>query len=116
FSAGAYQSLVKRAERFLSLSLSQGLQIRETRAEKLLQFDDAVIRIVDALKQKGFVSPYLKYFIVSRLNFLRFKKGDVEFDPTLEKLIQSATKFDAEKVKKEDITRVGGPAEVVEEG
>jgi ParB family chromosome partitioning protein len=115
FSAGAYQSIVKRVEKFLNKSLVEGLKVREARADKLLQFDDAVIRIVDSLKQKGFVSPYLKYFVVSRLNFLRFKKGDAEFDPTLDKLIQSATKFDSEKVRKEDINRMGGPAEAVEE-
>ena len=37
-----------------------------------------------ALKARGLQSPYLKNFVVARINFLRFKKeGPVEFEPTV---------------------------------
>jgi ParB family chromosome partitioning protein len=112
FSAGAYHPFVKRAERFLELPMAEALKIREARADKLLELDDAVVRVVTALKDKGFQSPYLKNFVVARINFLRFKKDDspVEFDPTVAKMLASVQKFNVDKVNKDDITRMGGGA------
>jgi ParB family chromosome partitioning protein len=69
------------------------------------------------LKAKGMVSPYLKNFVVARLNFLRFKKGGTaEFDPTIAKMIEMARRFNLENVKREDLARMGGaPAEPEED-
>jgi ParB family chromosome partitioning protein len=110
FSAGAYNPFVKRAERFLDLPMAEALKVREARADKLLELDDAVTRVVTALKDKGMQSPYLRNFVVARINFLRFKKDDspVEFDATVAKMLASAQKFNVEKVNKDDITRMGG--------
>ncbi len=110
FSAGAYHSFVKRAERFLDLPMAEALKVREARADKLLELDDAVTRVITALKDKGMQSPYLRNFVVARINFLRFKKDDnpVEFDPTVARLLASAQKFNVDKVNKDDITRMGG--------
>ena len=44
--------------------------MREARADRLLALDDAVAGVVDALKARGFVSQYLKYYVVARVNFL----------------------------------------------
>ncbi|WP_224249455.1 ParB/RepB/Spo0J family partition protein [Hyalangium gracile] len=112
FAAGAYNPFVKRAERFLDLPMAEALKVRQARADKLLELDDAVTRVVTTLKDKGFQSPYLKNFVVARINFLRFKKDDspVEFDPTVSKMIASAQKFNVDKVNKDDITRMGGGA------
>jgi ParB family transcriptional regulator, chromosome partitioning protein len=117
FSAGAYHPFVKRAERFLELPMAEALKLREARADKLLELDDAVTRVVTALKDKGFQSPYLKNFVVARINFLRFKKDDspVEFDATVAKMLASAQKFNVDKVNKDDITRMGGGAAPDEE-
>jgi ParB family transcriptional regulator, chromosome partitioning protein len=113
FSGGAYHPIVKRLEQFLDLSLEKGLAIREERAAKLLELDDAVIEIVNRLKAKGLVSPYLKNFVVARINFLRFKReGTAEFDPTIAKMLQMGRKFNVDNVNKEDVARMGGaPAE-----
>ncbi len=116
YSGGAYHPVVKRIDFFLDEPLEPALRIREARAQKLLQLDDEVARIVDGLKQRGLTSPYLKNFVVARLNFLRFKKGTAEFDPTIDKMIEMAKAFELEKVKKEDLAKMGGaPAEPAEE-
>src|SRR5579871_3910496 len=117
YSAGAYNPIVKRLEAFLDGPLEKSLKVREARADKLLQFDDEVVQVVDALKARGLVSPYLKNFVVARLNFLRFKKGGTfDFDETIDKMREGAKKFDSAKVNKEDLSRMGGaPAEAVEE-
>ena len=113
YSGGAYHPIVKRLEEFLDLPLDEALAIREERATKLLQLDDAVIEIVNRLKAKGLVSPYLKNFVVARINFLRFKReGSAEFDATISKMLQMARKFNVDNVKREDVARMGGsPAE-----
>ncbi len=57
----------------------------------------------------------MKNFVVARLNYLRFVKGDMPpFDVALDKLLSSAKKFDVEKVKREDIARAAGPADDAE--
>ncbi len=111
FSGGAYQSILKRIDEFLSVKLSQALEIRRERAAQLLALDEAVNAAVAALKTRGFQSPYLKAFVVGRINYLRFKKGKAEFDETIAKLIAAAQKFDAGKVKPGQITASGGAPE-----
>ncbi len=111
FSGGAYQPILKRIDEFLGVKLSKALEVRRERAQQLLTLDEAVNAAVAALKAHGFQSPYLKAFVVGRINYLRFKKGKAEFDETIAKLITAAQKFDAAKVKPGQITASGGPPE-----
>jgi ParB family chromosome partitioning protein len=117
YSAGAYSPVVKRLEGFLDQPLEEGLKVREARADKLLAFDDAVVGVVNQLKEKGLQSPYLKNFVVARVNFLRFKPGaTAPFDETIDKMMASVAKIDPGSVKKEDLARMGGaPAEAADE-
>jgi ParB family chromosome partitioning protein len=109
-SGGAYNPFIKRAESFLDLPMAEALRVREARADKLLELDDAVATVVEGLKARGLQSPYLKNFVVARINFLRFKKeGPVEFEPTVARMISSAKKFNLDKVNREDIGRMSGP-------
>ena len=116
YSAGAYNPVVRRVEAFLDMSLKDALPLREARADRLLELDDAVVAVVAQLKEKGFESAYLKNFVVARLNPLRFQKGAVgDFDDVVGKMTESAKKFDVAAVKKEDMARMGGaPAELEE--
>src|SRR6185295_2765556 len=74
FSGGAYQSLLRRAESFLDAPLGKALATRKKRSERLLALDEAIVGVVEQLKARGFQSPYLKAFVVARLNPLRWKK------------------------------------------
>jgi ParB family chromosome partitioning protein len=110
FAAGAYHPFIKRVESFLGLPMAEALRVREARADRLLELDDAVATVVSALKERGLQSPYLKNFVVARINFLRFKKeGTAEFDPTVTRMISSARRFNLEKVNREDLGRMSGP-------
>ena len=70
-------------------------------------------RAVEALKAKGLTSPYLKAFVVARLNPLRFRKGaTMSADDALEAMTTAAQRFDADKVKMGDLAAAPpGPAE-----
>jgi ParB family transcriptional regulator, chromosome partitioning protein len=117
YSAGAYQPIVKRVDVFFDEPLTEALAIREARATRLLELDDQVIRIVAGLKERGLSSPYLKNYVVARLNFLRFKRdATAELDPTLDKMLAQAARFDVGAVKREDLAKMGGaPTEPDEE-
>ena len=109
FSGGAYQSILRRVDAFLDETMSKALKERERRGKKILKLDDAVTAAVDKLKAKGLTSPYLKPFVVARVNYTRFSKAtSFDFDETLDKIIGSAQKFNIERVKQEDVARVGG--------
>ena len=112
-SGGAYHPVLKRVETFLQSPLPEALQVRSQRADRLLQLDDKVAEAVAALKQRGFTSPYLKAFVVARINPLRFRRGAVmSADAALEAMAEAIQRFDPGKVKVGDLASAPpGPAE-----
>jgi ParB family chromosome partitioning protein len=112
FSGGAYHPVVKRVDAFLTARLEKALATRAQRAESLLALDDAVNAAVEALKERGFQSPYLRAFVVARINPLRFKRGATgEFAEVIGKMQQAAARFDASKIRADEVTRASGPPE-----
>ena len=111
-SGGAYHSLLRRIDDFSERPVPNALEERESRAAKLLEIDDRVAAIVDRLKARGLTSPYLKPFVVARLNPIRFSKAtSFDFDEVLGRMLAAANKFNVEKIKPEDVARTGGAAE-----
>lgn len=115
-SGGAYHSLLRRIDDFLDERLPAALRERERRAGRVLAIDDQVGRIVDRLKKKGLTSPYLRPFVVARINPIRFSTStEFDFDDVLDRMEKSGAKFNVDKIKQEDVVRVGGaPAEAEE--
>jgi ParB family chromosome partitioning protein len=113
-SGGAYHPVLRRIDDFLDETMAKALKERERRAAKVLKLDDAVTKVVNALKARGLTSPYLKPFVVARVNPIRFSKStEFDFDEVMDKMIAAAGKFNVERVKQEDVAKVGGapPAE-----
>ena len=112
FAGGTYHPVLKRVEGFLAQPLSKAMAVRGDRAAKLLKLDEAVGEAVQALKARGLESPYLKAFVVARINPLRFQRGaKAEFDATVDKMLAAALKFDVGKIKADQLASAGGPAE-----
>src|SRR5512132_1678846 len=108
-SGGAYQSILRRVDAFLDEPIAKALKERERRGKKILKLDDAVSAAVEKLKAKGLTSPYLKPFVVSRVNFTRFSKDtSFDYDDTLDKIIASAQKFNVDRVNQQDVAKAGG--------
>ena len=109
FSGGAYHPVLKRCDRFLGSKLPNALATRRERAEKLLELNETVNEAVKLLKERGFQSPYLKAFVVARINPLRFqRKPTADFDETIDKMLGSARRFDPARVKVDQVARTGG--------
>lgn len=110
FSGSAYHSVLRRCDRFLRRSLPDALMERRLRADKLLELNELVNEAVASLKAKGMTSPYLKAFVVARINPLRFsRKRSADFDETIDRMLGAARRFDAGKIRSDQIARTGGP-------
>ena len=108
-SGGAYQPILRRVDRFLDDPMARAIEERGRRGRRILKLDDAVSAAVEQLKARGLTSPYLKPFVVARVNFTRFSKAtSFDFDEALDKIIASAAKFNVDRVKQEDVAKVGG--------
>lgn len=111
FSGGAYHSVLKRVEEFLAQPFQDAMPTRQQRANTLLALDDVIIRQVEALKANGLTSPYLKSFVVARVNPLRFRSKDaapLSFDETLDRMAQAAEKLNPDTIKLADLAKSGG--------
>ena len=109
FSGGAYHPVLKRCDKFLASKLPNALITRRERAEKLLLLNERVNEAVAQMKGRGLESPYLKAFVVARINPLRFqRKPTADFDETIDKMLGSAARFDASRVRADQVARSGG--------
>jgi ParB family chromosome partitioning protein len=109
FAGGAYNPIVRRLEKFSEESLSRAFKEHEKHADMLMDLDERVAAVVAKLKARGFVSPYLRAFVVARINPLRWMQGE---PPPLEEVLKTmrerAGKFNTDKVKQEDLAGAGG--------
>jgi len=109
FAGGAYAPILRRLETFSGDSLRKALHAHEKNAEKVFELDELVSQAVAKLKARGLMSPYLRTFVVARINPLRWIQGD---PPPLEEVLKTmrerAAKFNVEKIKQEDLAGVGG--------
>lgn len=111
FSGGAYHPVLKRVEEFLKKPMRKAIDERCERARTVLALDDMIVKQVEALKAKGLTSPYLKSFVVARVNPVRFRPKDapsLSFDEALTRMMQAAQKFNPDKVRMDDLAKSGG--------
>ncbi len=117
FSGGAYHPVLRRVDEFLKKPMRVAIELRRERAKTLLELDDRIVKLVEALKAKGLTSPYLKSFVVARVNPIRFRPKDaapLSFGDAFDRMGTSTAKFNIEKIKMEDIARSGGASDAAE--
>jgi ParB family transcriptional regulator, chromosome partitioning protein len=117
FAGGAYRPFLKKVDRFSDQTLPASLKKRAGYAARLVQIDAEVDRIIEGLKKKGFRSPYLRTYVVARINPVRFhraKKGDtkpaMEAAAALTRMAAAARKFDLGSVRPGDLALVAAVA------
>jgi ParB family transcriptional regulator, chromosome partitioning protein len=109
-SGAVYRSVLRRIDEFLDKPLTKAVAERERRAGVVLAIDDRVTTIVDKLKARGLTSPYLRPFVVARINPIRFSKAtSFDFDEVLQRMSAAAAKFNIDRVKPEEVTKAAGP-------
>jgi ParB family chromosome partitioning protein len=101
--------VLRRIDDFLDDPLPKAVRERERRAAKVLKLDDAVANVVAALKDRGLTSPYLRAFVIARVNPIRFSKAtEFDFDDVVDKMIATTNRFKVDRVRQEDVAKIGG--------
>ena len=109
FAGGAYASILRKLEKFSEEPLRKAIHAHEKRAEDVFKLDELVTAAVAKLKARGLVSPYLRTFVVARINPLRWIQGDLPpLEDVLKTMRERAAKFNVDKVKQEDLATAGG--------
>jgi ParB family transcriptional regulator, chromosome partitioning protein len=113
FAGGAYSSFLKKVDRFSDRTLAASLREREGYAARLLQIDAQTKRLIENLQERGFKSPYLRNYVVARINPVRFhkaKKGDTKppmpIAQALTRMAAAAKGFKVESVSNKDLAWV----------
>ena len=113
FAGGAYSAFLKKVDRFSDRTLAVSLRERQDSASRLIEIDAQVKRIIASLQAKGFKSPYLRNYVVARINPVRFhkaKKGDTKppmpLAQALTRMAAAAKGFKLESVKNSDLAWV----------
>jgi ParB family chromosome partitioning protein len=110
FGGGAYQPILRRLETFSDEPLRFAIKDHERHASMVLDLEDKVAAAVKKLKERGLVSPYLRSFVVARINPLRWIKGDPPpLEDVLKTMRERATKFNVEKIRPQDLAGAAGP-------
>jgi len=117
FAGGAYAPCLRKLDRFAAKPLAKSLVERAGWASRLLEIDKRVKEIVAGLQERGFRSPYLRTYVVARINPVRFhklKKGDtkppMELPAALTRMAAAARKFDVSSVRERDLALVAAVA------
>ena len=113
FAGGAYSPFLKKVDRFANSTLRVSLARREGYAARLMAIEVQVKKIIEGLQQRGFKSPYLRSYVVARINPVRFhraKRGDdtplMSLPAALTRMAAAAKKFDINGVRQSDLALV----------
>jgi len=117
FAGAAFSPVLKKVDRFSTKTLAASLKEREGYAARLEEINAEVGRIIEGLQARGFKSPYLRTYVVARINPVRFhraKKGETKpampIASALTRMAASAKKFDVGTVKQSDLALVAAVA------
>jgi ParB family chromosome partitioning protein len=113
FAGGAYSAFLKKVDRFSDRTLVASLRQREDYAARLLEIDARVKTVIATLQERGFKSPYLRNYVVARINPVRFhklKKGDskppMPIAQALTRMAAAARNFNFGSVSNSDLAWV----------
>ncbi len=117
FAGGAYGGFLKKVDRFTDRTLAVSLREREGYASRLAEIDTHVRKVVKGLEARGFKSPYLRTFVVARINPVRWhrakpgdKKPPMPIAAALTRMAAAAKNFDLGKVRQGDLALVAAVA------
>jgi ParB family chromosome partitioning protein len=109
FAGGAYAPILRKLKTFSAEPIRRVLKEHEKHADEVFKLDELITAAVDKLKARGLTSPYLRTFVVSRINPLPWIKGDLPpLEEVLKTLRERAAKFNTERIKQEDLAKMGG--------
>lgn len=120
FAGGAYSAFLKKVDRFSERTLAASLRERQGFADRLIAIDVQVNKLIAALQARGFRSPYLRNYVVARINPVRFHKAvrvgkgaaakppppPLALAPALTRMMAAARTFKVESVSSAELAWV----------
>jgi ParB family transcriptional regulator, chromosome partitioning protein len=118
FSGSAYLPLLRKVDRFGATPLGASLRGREGAAARIAEIDARVSAIVERLRARGFRSPYLRTFVVARVNPVRWIKVGSTADgkppmalgAALTRMARGIRQFDVDAVKPNELAMIAAVA------
>ncbi len=113
FAGGAYHPVLRRLETFTDAPIESAIEAREKLAQRVLEVEANVAVVIGKLRERGLTSPYLRSFVVARINPLRWLQGELpSATSVLTTMRDRAARFNVDKVRQEDLAKaVGVPDE-----
>ncbi len=106
-SGSVYAPVLRRVDTFSKARLPDAYEERLQRAAVVENADTLLTQVVSRLKKRGIAHPYVKNFVMARVNPLsRARKTVPSFAQVWDKIQTGLEKFDVDKVRGEDIARV----------
>jgi ParB family chromosome partitioning protein len=110
--------MLRKVDRFSSGSLAASLRGREGYAARIAAIDQRVAQIVGRLQARGFRSPYLRAFVVARVNPVRWvrpkKAGSdspaMALGEVLTRMSRGIQSFDVDSVKPSELAMLAAVA------
>ena len=117
FGGGAYSPFLKKVDRFAERTQPASLRERAGWASRIEAIEAQVKRIVAELERRGFKSPYLRTYVVARINPVRFhkaKRGETKpampIGEALTRMAAAARKLDLDRVRPGELALVAAVA------
>jgi ParB family chromosome partitioning protein len=108
FGGGVYHPILRRLEEFTEEPLRVAIKDHEKRAGMVLDLDEKVAATVKKLKERGLVSPYLRAFVVARINPLRWIQEPPPLEELLKTMRERVAKFNVDRIKPQDLAGAAG--------
>lgn len=108
-AGSAYEGLLKKCDGFIDKPMKDAFEIRQARAERVLEAAKAVKAVEDALKSKGAWHSMVRYQIISFANPTKRARKPSDFDKTFDKFIAKLNELaeHPEKVLREKVSEDG---------
>jgi ParB family chromosome partitioning protein len=113
FAGSAYHPMLRRVDAFSSKTLRRSLPEREGYAARLMEIDAIVRGIIDELQSRGFRSPYLRNYVVARINPVRpvgrgraAQAPSMSLSAALTRAMRAARSFEPGSVRERDLALV----------
>ena len=117
FAGGAYSSFLNKVDRFTTSLLATSLRRRQDFASRVIEIEGEVKRIIESLQDRGFKSPYLRTYVVARINPVRFHrttkpggKPPMTMAAALTRMTAAARNFDPTSVRPDQLALVAAVA------
>jgi ParB family transcriptional regulator, chromosome partitioning protein len=109
FGGGVYHPILRRLESLAEEPLRAAIKQHEKRAAMVLDLEEKVASVVKKLKDRGLVSPYLRSFVVARINPLRWVQHEPPLEDVLKTMRERAARFNVERINPQDLAKAAGP-------